>query len=124
MVTTAFASLDGRFRLNNNWLTQMQRSLQPKANQSMAAEKTTGYQRNIQVNRVGRTVQNHTHYITTSKDFRTELGFKIVSSKRTPMVSISGSHLIFPERTALNSQNTTIFGVYLEDIEGTSFSLS
>lgn len=113
------ASLDGRFRINNNWLTQMQ-VVGTESEPVNGGEKTTGYQRNIQVNRVGRTVQNHTHYIATSKDFRTELGFQ----NRFFKADTDGIHQrvalnFFPEGTALNSWNTTVFGVYLEDIEGT-----
>ena len=113
------ASVDGRFRINNNWLTQMQ-VVATESEPVNGGETTSGYQRNIQVNRVGRTVQNHTHYIATSKDFRTELGFQ----NRYFKADTDGIHQrvalnFFPEGTSLNSWNTTVFGVYLEDIEGT-----
>ena len=113
------ASVDGRFRINNNWLTQMQ-VVATESEPVNGGETTSGYQRNIQVNRVGRTVQNHTHYIATSKDFRTELGFQ----NRFFKADTDGIHQrvalnFFPEGTSLNSWNTTVFGVYLEDIEGT-----
>jgi hypothetical protein len=113
------ASLDGRFRVNNNWLTQMQ-VVGTESEPTSGGETTTGYQRNIMLNRVGRTVQNHTHYIATSKDFRTELGFQ----NRFFKADTDGIHQrvalnFFPEDTSLNSWNTTLFGVYLEDTEGT-----
>ncbi|MDF1765165.1 MAG: DUF5916 domain-containing protein [Gammaproteobacteria bacterium] len=113
------ASVDGRFRINNNWLTQMQ-AVATESEPVNGGETTTGYQRNIQFNRVGRTVQNHTHYIATSKDFRTELGFQ----NRFFKADVDGIHQrvalnFFPDGTSLNSWGTTLFGVYLEDTEGT-----
>ncbi len=112
------ASVDGRFRINDNWLTQVQ-AVGTETEPSSGGEAKTGYQRNIQVNRVGRMLQNHTHYIATTKDFRTELGFQ----NRFFKADTDGIHQrvgfdFFPEGSALNSWNTTIFGVYLEDTEG------
>lgn len=113
------ASVDGRFRLNANWLTQLQ-AVGTETEPASGGETTRGYQRNIQVNRVGRTVNSHTHYIATSKDFRTELGFQ----NRFFKADVDGIHQrvalnFFPESSTLNSWNTTVFGVYLEDTEGT-----
>ena len=113
------ASVDGRFRINNNWLTQMQ-AVGTESEPVNGGETTTGYQRNVQFNRVGRTFQNHTHYIATTKDFRTELGFQ----NRFFKADTDGIHQrvalnFFPDGSGLNSWNTTLFGVYLEDTEGT-----
>ncbi|MCH7815866.1 MAG: carbohydrate binding family 9 domain-containing protein, partial [Proteobacteria bacterium] len=68
------ASIDGRFKLTDNWITQMQ-VIGTESEPWSGGQSTTGYQRNIQINRVGRTVNTHSHFIETTTDFRTELGF-------------------------------------------------
>ena len=79
-------------------------------------ETSTGYQRNIMINREGRTYSNHTHFIETSSDFRTELGFQ----RRWYKPNTSGVHQrsglsFYPENSLLNRWGGSIFGVYLEN---------
>lgn len=112
------ASIDGRFKLNNNWTTQLQ-VVGTESEPADGGAETTGYQRNIQVNRAGRTFSNHTHFIETTSDFRTELGFQ----SRFFRSDSSGLHQrvnfnFYPERSNINRWNANVFGVYINDIGG------
>lgn len=113
------ASLDGRFKLNDNWLTQMQ-VVGTESEPFTGGASTTGYQRNIQLNRVGRTVSTHTHFIETTEDFRTELGFQ----NQYFSADTSGIHNrvnlnFYPENSPLNNWGTALMAVYLKDMDGT-----
>ena len=113
------ASVDGRFKLNDNWITEMQfvgTDSEPRS----GGESTTGYQRNIQVNRSGRTLNTHTHFIDTTTDFRTELGFQ----RRDSRPDTTGIHnrvglTFYPEAFDINSWSTTVMDFYLNDTQGT-----
>ena len=112
------ASIDGRFKLNNNWTTQLQ-FVGTDSEAFDGSSETTGYQRNIQVNRAGRSFSNHTHFIETTSDFRTELGFQ----NRFFRSDSSGLHQrvnfnFYPEDSSLNRWNANLFGVYINDIGG------
>lgn len=112
------ASLDGRFKLTNNWTTQVQ-LVGTESEPANGGEETTGYQRNIQINRAGRTFSNHTHFIETTSDFRAELGFQ----SRFFRSDSSGIHQrvnlnFYPEDSAINRWNANVFGVYIDDIGG------
>ena len=111
-------SLDGRFKFTDNWFTQMQ-LVGTESEPTSGDASTTGYQRNIMINREGRTYNNHTHFIETTSDFRTELGFQ----NRFFKPGTSGIHQrsglnFYPEGSALNRWGGALFGVYLEDMEG------
>ena len=113
------ASVDGRFKLNDNWISQLQ-FVGTESKDRNTGEITTGYQRNIQVNRVGRMLNTHTHFIETTSDFLAELGFQ----NRFFRADVSGIHNrialnFFPDNTSINSWNTTLFDVYLKDLDGT-----
>ncbi len=112
-------SLDGRFKLNNNWTTQLQ-LIGTDSEPALGGEAATGYQRNVQVNRVGRMYNNHTHFIETTSNFRTELGFQ----PRFFRPDTSGLHQnstlnFYPENSPINSWSAGGFAVYLEDVSGT-----
>jgi hypothetical protein len=81
------ASLDGRFKLNDNWSTQLQ-FVGTESESALGGNSTSGYQRNIQLNRVGRTLNIHSHFIETTRNFRTELGFQ----NRNFKSDVSGMH--------------------------------
>lgn len=113
------ASIDGRIKLTDNWITNMQ-VVGSDSEPWSGGEGTTGYQRNIQVNRTGRTVNTHSHFIETTGGFRTELGFM----NRFFRPDVSGIHNrislnFFPDSPTINSWDTAIFDVYLEDLDGT-----
>lgn len=113
------ASIDGRFKLTDNWITQMQ-VIGTESEPWSGGQSTTGYQRNIQINRVGRTVNTHSHFIETTTDFRTELGFQ----NQFFRADTSGIHNsltlnFYPGNSNINSWNIRIFDVYLNDTHGT-----
>ena len=111
-------SLDNRIKFTDNWFTQMQ-LVGTESEPSNGGEVATGYQRNIMFNREGRTYTNHTHFIETTSDFRTELGFQ----NRYFKPNTSGMHQtstfnLYPEESAINRWRLTGRGVYLEDMRG------
>lgn len=113
------ALVDGRFRFGENWQTQIE-VVGTETDPRDGGETYTGYQRNIQLNRTGRTVNTHTHFIEASPGFRTELGFQA----RFFRPDTSGIHQrvalnFYPEDSAINSWSVAGFGVYLEDDAGT-----
>ena len=111
-------SFDGRFKFTDNWSTQMQ-LVGTESEPSTGGDLTTGYQRNIMINRDGRTYNNHTHFIETTPDFKTELGFQYRFSKPgTSGIHQSSGINFYPENSGLNRWGGTLFGVYLEDMEG------
>ena len=114
------ASVDGRVKLTENWISQFQLVGSDTDPYSTDGESYTGVQRNIQVNHVGRNWNTHTHFIEASPGFRTDLGFM----NRFFRPDISGLHqrvayTHFPEDIPLNRMGAAWFGVYLEDWEGT-----
>lgn len=113
------ASIDGRFKLTDNWLTQMQ-VIETESEPFTGGEKKTGFQRNIQLNRVGRTVNTHTHFIESTDDFRTELGFQNqYFSSDTSGIHNRVNLNFYPQNSSLNSWGTALMAVYLKDTEGT-----
>ena len=111
-------SFDGRFKFTDNWFSQMQ-LVGTESEPTSGSETSTGYQRNIMINREGRTYNNHTHFIETTSDFRTELGFQ----NRFFKPGTSGIHQrsglnFYPTRSSLNRWGGSLFGVYLEDMDG------
>lgn len=111
-------SFDSRFLLNENWSTQMQ-LVGTESEPSTEGSETTGYQRNISLNRQGRTYTNHTHFVETTSDFRTELGFQ----NRWFKPNTSGAHQrstinFYPQDSLINRWSVMANGAYLEDIQG------
>jgi hypothetical protein len=108
-------SIDGRFKFTDNWTTEVQ-VIGTESEPIQGGEKTTGYQRNFQINHTGRTLTTHTHYIQTSNDFRTELGFQ----GRFFRADTDGVHQrvkldFYPENSNINRWNTSLFSAYLKD---------
>ncbi len=113
------ASLDARLKLTDNWITQMQ-LVGTDSEPTLGGEATTGYQRNIQINHSGRTVNSHSHFIETTDNFRTDLGFQ----NRFFKPDTSGIHNnvtlnFYPEGSSLNRWSTGFSDVYLNDNDGT-----
>lgn len=114
------ASLDGRIKLSENWISQLQMVASDTDPYAGEGESYTGVQRNFQINHVGRNWNTHTHFIESSPGFRTDLGFM----NRFFRPDISGMHqriayTHFPEDIPLNRMGVAWFGVYLEDWVGT-----
>jgi len=111
-------SVDGRFLLNENWSTQLQ-VIGTESEPSAGGSETRGYQRNFMINRVGRTYTNHTHFLETTSDFRADLGFQNRWSKpNTSGVHQSSGLNFYPENSVLSGWGVSVFGVYLEDMQG------
>ena len=113
------ASVDARLKLNNNWITNMQ-LVGTDSEPLTGGDASTGYQRNIQINRTGRTLSTHTHFVDTTDDFRTELGFQ----NRFFRPDTSGIHNsmnlnFYPENSNINTYSARVFDVYLNDNDGT-----
>lgn len=113
------ASADARLKLNDNWITNMQ-LVGTDSEPFHGGGAKTGYQRNIQINRTGRTVNSHTHFVETSDHFRTDLGFQ----NRFFKPDTSGIHNsvdlnFYPGNSSINSWSTGVFDVYLNDNDGT-----
>ena len=113
------ASLDARFKLTDNWITQAQ-LVGTDSEPTLGGESTTGYQRNIQFNYTGRTINSHSHFVETTDHFRTDLGFQ----NRFFKPDTSGIHNsvdlnFYPEGSSLNRWSTGFFDVYLNDNDGT-----
>lgn len=114
------ASLDGRIKLSENWISQLQLVASDTDPYADEGESYTGVQRNFQINHVGRNWNTHTHFIESSPGFRTDLGFM----NRFFRPDISGMHqriayTHFPDDIPLNRMGVAWFGVYLEDWVGT-----
>ena len=111
-------SLDARIKFTDNWFTQMQ-LVGTESEPSTGGKRTGGYQRNIALNRDGRSYTNHTHFIETTSDFKTELGF--LSRYYRP--GTSGVHQrsgwnFYPERSGISRWTGNLNGAYLEDMDG------
>ena len=112
-------SVDARLKLNDNWITNMQ-VVGTDTEPLLGGDAVRGYQRNIQVNRTGRTVNTHSHFIETTDNFRTDLGFQ----NRFFKPDTSGIHNslnlnFYPETSRINSWTAGLFDVYLNDTDGT-----
>ena len=113
------ASLDGRIKLTDNWITNLQ-LVGTDYESPYGGSSSTGYQRNVQVNRTGRSLNTHSHFIETTSGFRTELGFQNRFFRPdTSGIHNRGSLTFYPETTNINSWSATLFDVYLEDMKGT-----
>ena len=114
------ASIDGRIKLSENWIGQLQVIGSETEPYSGDGETYAGVQRNFQINHAGRNWNTQTHLVETSPGFRTDLGF--MSRFFRPNTSdmrqrIAYTH--FPEDIPLNRMGVAWFGVYLEDWVGT-----
>lgn len=113
------ASVDGKFRLNQNWVTNLE-FISTEQEPALGGRTITGMQRNIRIDRVGRTYNTHFHFVDTDKNFRTELGFQ----NRFFKSDISGIHwrnslTYYPENSKLSSWGPALMSVYQDDKEGT-----
>ncbi|HEY5624474.1 MAG TPA: DUF5916 domain-containing protein [Gammaproteobacteria bacterium] len=110
-------SIDGRFKLNDNWTTQLQLIDTEKVTQD--GRQLDGTQRNIRFDRSGRHVGVHSHLIDTSEDFIADLGFQ----NRNYFPDTDGQHhrvalTFYPESGGLNSWGPTMFFSHLDDQSG------
>ena len=111
-------SVDGRFKLNDNWTTQMQLTDTEKLTEK--GQRLDGDQKNIRFDRSGRRVAVHTHIINSSEDFRADLGF----FNRTYTSDTNGIHnratlTYYPEGGRVNSWSPVFYFSHLDDQTGT-----
>lgn len=111
-------SVDGKFRFNQNWVTNLE-YITTETEPTLGGRTISGDQRNIRLDRVGRTFNTHFHFIDTDADFRAQLGFQ----NRFFKSDISGVHWrsslnYYPENSALTSWSPAVMVVYQDDKEG------
>jgi len=112
-------STDGKFRFNENWVTNLE-FIATDTEPTFGGAELTGIQRNIRVDRVGRGYNTHFHFVDTDADFRTQLGFQ----NRFFKSDISGIHWrndyqFYPENSSLNNWAPGAMFVYQDDKDGT-----
>lgn len=112
------ASIDGRFKLNDNWTTQMQLTDTETLRES--GERLDGNQKNIRFDRSGRNVGVHSHYINSSEDYRADLAF--INRNYSP--DTNGYHnrvtlTSYPTTGRVNSWSPILFFSHLDDQAGT-----
>lgn len=111
-------SVDGKFRFNQNWVTNLE-YITTETEPTLGGRTISGDQRNIRLDRVGRTFNTHFHFVDTDADYRAQLGFQ----NRFFKSDISGVHWrssmnYYPENSALTSWSPAIMVVYQDDKEG------
>jgi hypothetical protein len=112
-------SFDGKFRLNQNWVTNLE-LIGTETEPTLGGEAFTGVQRNVRIDRSGRTFNTHIHFVDTDADFRSQLGFQ----NRYFKSDASGIHnridfTFYPEGSVLQSWGTGGMLVYQNDKAGT-----
>ncbi len=112
-------SVDGKFRFNENWVTNME-FIDSDTEATFGGAELSGMQRNVRIDRVGRGFNTHFHIVDTDADFRAQLGFQ----NRFFKSDISGIHWrsdyqIYPENSNLNNWAPGAMIVYQDDKDGT-----
>jgi hypothetical protein len=112
-------SVDGKFRFNENWVTNLE-FIDSNTEATFGGAELSGMQRNVRIDRVGRGFNTHFHIVDTDADFRAQLGFQ----NRFFKSDISGIHWrsdyqIYPENSNLNNWAPSTMIVYQDDKNGT-----
>jgi hypothetical protein len=112
-------STDGKFRINENWVTNLE-FIATDTEPTFGGAELTGMQRNIRVDRVGRGLNTHFHFIDTDADFRAQLGFQNRFFKSdTSGIHWRTDYQFFPENSNLNNWAPGAMVVYQDDKDGT-----
>lgn len=111
-------SVDGKFRFNQNWVTNLE-YITTETEPTLGGRTISGDQRNILIERSGRTFNSHFHFVDTDADYRAQLGFQ----NRYFKSDISGVHWrssmnYFPEDSVLTSWSPAVMAVYQDDQSG------
>jgi len=104
-------SADGRIKLTDNWVTQLQAVSSRTAGGTLTDE---AY--NVQFDRSGRHYGAHIHYVEVGPDFRTQTGF--INRTDIRNLHTQQSYTFWPEGKRLLSWRPSLFGQYLEDHDG------
>lgn len=113
------ASIDGRIKLNPNWVTTLQ-VIGTDTKPLDGGASYTGAQRNFKLDRSGRTFNTHIHYIATNHGFVSQLGF----GNRNYRPDTYGLHgnaqwNFYPEDSWMIRWASRFNGSHLEDSTGT-----
>lgn len=112
------AGVDGRFYPDDNWIvTASAMSSQTVGTQGGA--KRNGLQRDLLIERRGRTFTTHIHWVDTDQDFVSQLGFQ----NRWYRADTAGVHSFhqlsfYPENSSLNNWGPRVSASYQKDTSG------
>ena len=108
------SSLDARFKLNQNWTTELQ--LIGTEFEDGAGASRNGRQSNARFDRSGRNFMAHAHVIDTTEEFRADLGF-LSRNYQPDSRSTHGlvRYTFWPEERALNSFGGRVFVNHVVD---------
>ncbi len=111
-------SADGRFKLTPNWVSYIQ-LIGTDTEPTAGGASFTGAQRNIRLDRTGRTFNTHIHYVGTNDGFRSQLGFQN-RYFRTDTYGVHGNAQLtfFPQDSNMISWSPRIAGSQLQDRSG------
>lgn len=111
-------SADGRFKLTPNWVTNIQ-VIGTDTEPTAGGASFTGSQRNIRLDRTGRTFSTHIHYVGTDDGFRSQLGFQN-RYFRTDTYGVHGNAQLtfYPQESRMISWAPRIGGAALQDRRG------
>lgn len=111
-------AFDGRIKLNDNWISQFQ--VAASGTRSPDGQDTfDGMSYNAYVDRVGTHLTTHTHYLYTSPDFVTQLGF--LGGGQRPDAQIMHNSVVYKFRPAdskLASWGPSLFVERVLDTDG------
>jgi len=112
------ASLDAHFKLTDNWSTDLQ--YVESDSLRLNGENLTGTQRNIRIDRRGRDLTAHIHFIDTTPGFRTDLGFLGRTYKPdTDGAHANATYTFWPENSRLIQWAPRLTLYHLDDQTGT-----
>jgi hypothetical protein len=110
-------SIDSRYKLNDNWTTDIQ--LVSTESFDSSSDKTTGVQRNLRFDRSGTGLNIHAHYLATTEGFKTDLGYMNRNySPDTDGGHIRATYTFWPEDGALNQWRPGVFLTHIDDQDG------
>lgn len=112
------AGLDGRFYLDQNWIATLS-AFRSDTRPTLGGNTINGVQRDILLERRGRTFTTHIHWVDTDPDFRSQLGFQ----NRWYRSDTAGLHTFssvnfYPQNSALINWGPRISAAYQNDKNG------
>lgn len=110
--------VDGRFYPDDNWIVTAS-AMNSETEPVQGGEKRSGLQRDLLVERRGRTFTTHLHWVDTAEDFVSQLGFQ----NRWYRADTEGMHSFhqlnfYPEDSRLNSWGPRVSAAYQTDKSG------
>jgi len=110
--------IDGRFYPDDNWIVTAS-AMNSETEPVQGGDKRSGLQRDLLVERRGRTYTTHLHWVDTAEEFVSQLGFQ----NRWYRADTEGMHSFhglsfYPENSQLNSWGPRISASYQSDKSG------